>query len=191
YVPADPEREIAMEMIDLFKPALESPTIQKVGQNIKYDVLLLARYGVKVAGKFFDTMLAHYLLEPDSRHNMDLIAETYLNYSPVPITELIGPKGKKQGNMRDLPAESIKEYAGEDADITWQMKEKLRPLLQETGTLSLAEQVEFPLIKVLAEVEKNGVMVNVETLQQFSKEIETDLRLIEQQIYEKAGVTFN
>lgn len=191
YVPADPQRELAQQMVDIFKPVFEDPAIEKVGQNIKYDVLILARYGVKVAGKFFDTMLAHYLLEPDSRHNMDLIAETYLNYSPVPITELIGPKGKKQGNMRDLPAESIKEYAGEDADITWQMKEKLRPLLQETGTLSLAEQVEFPLIKVLAEVEKNGVMVNVETLQQFSKEIETDLRLIEQQIYEKAGVTFN
>lgn len=191
YVPADPEREIAMEMIDLFKPALESPTIQKVGQNIKYDVLLLARYGVQVRGEFFDTMIAHYLLEPDSRHNMDLIAETYLNYSPVPITELIGNKGKKQGNMRDLAPESIKEYAGEDADITWQMKEKLYPLLQQTDTLALAEEVEFPLIQVLAEVEKNGVMINVETLKQFSGEIENDLRNLEEQIYLKAGVTFN
>lgn len=191
YVPADPNREKAQQMVNIFKPVFEDPSIEKIGQNIKYDVLMLARYDVKVAGDFFDTMLAHYLLEPDSRHNMDLIAETFLNYTPVPIAELIGPKGKNQGNMRDLPPESVKEYAGEDADITWRMKQKLQPLLQETHTLELAEEVEFPLIKVLAEVEKNGVMVNVETLQQSSKEIEKDLDLLEGQIYQKAGVNFN
>lgn len=142
-------------------------------------------------GEFFDTMLAHYLIDPDTRHNMDYLSETYLNYTPVSITELIGAKGKNQGNMRDVDVELVKEYASEDADITLQLKNKFAPLLEETSTLKLAQTVEFPLLKVLAEVERNGVKIDVDTLKHFSIEIEKDVKKLEQQIYEKAGVTFN
>ncbi len=191
YVPVDADQAMAQATVDIFKSVLEDEQIQKIGQNLKYDILLLSRYGVDVKGDFFDTMLAHYLIDPDTRHNMDFLSETYLNYTPVSITELIGSKGKNQGNMRDVDVEKVKEYAGEDADITLQLKNKLSPLLEQTSTLELAQQVEFPLLKVLAEVEKNGVKIDVETLNQFSLIIGQDVKLLEQQIYEKAGVTFN
>lgn len=191
YIPVSANQDEAQKTVNIFKEIFENEGIKKIGQNLKYDILLLSRYAVDVKGEFFDTMLAHYLIDPDTRHNMDYLSETYLNYTPVSITDLIGSKGKNQGNMRDVDVELVKEYASEDADITLQLKNKLAPLLEETSTIALAQKVEFPLLKVLAEVERNGVKVDVDTLQQFSKEIERDVKVLEQQIYEKAGVTFN
>ena len=191
YIPTPPNREEAQAIVDIFKAVLENPHIEKVGQNIKYDILLLARYGVKVQGTLFDTMLAHYLIDPDTRHGMDVLAENYLNYSPVSITELIGEKGKKQGNMRDVEIEKIKEYAAEDADITLQLKNTFHPLLVDTNTLQLAQEVEFPLVYVLAEIERNGVKIDVPALEEFSKTLEQDIRALEESIFEKAGTNFN
>lgn len=191
YVPVSADKDQALLTVAIFKDILEAPHITKIGQNIKYDILMLARYGVQVAGNLFDTMLAHYLIDPDTRHNMDYLAETYLNYTPVSITDLIGPKGKNQGTMRDVELDKIKEYASEDADITLQLKHQLAPLLAQTETLRLAEQVEFPLVHVLAEIEKNGVKIDEVTLNQFSKELELDIRRLEAEIYEKTGTIFN
>jgi len=191
YVPTPADREGAQAIVDIFKPVLENPNIEKIGQNIKYDILLLARYGVKVQGSLFDTMLAHYLIDPDTRHGMDVLAENYLNYSPVSITELIGEKGKKQGNMRDVEVEKVKEYAAEDADITLQLKNVFQPLLVETNTMQLAQDVEFPLVYILAEIERNGVKIDVPALEEFSKTLEQDIKNLEESIFEKAGVNFN
>ncbi len=191
YVPTPADREGAQAIVDIFKPVLENPNIEKIGQNIKYDILLLARYGVKVQGSLFDTMLAHYLIDPDTRHGMDVLAENYLNYSPVSITELIGEKGKKQGNMRDVEVEKIKEYAAEDADITLQLKNVFHPLLVETNTMQLAQDVEFPLVYILAEIERNGVKIDVPALEEFSKTLDQDIKNLEESIFEKAGVNFN
>ncbi|MGE8291859.1 MAG: DNA polymerase I [Sphingobacterium sp.] len=191
YIPTPANREEAQRIVDIFKSVLENPAIEKIGQNIKYDILLLARYDVKVQGTLFDTMLAHYLIDPDTRHGMDVLAENYLNYTPVSITELIGEKGKKQGNMRDVDFEKIKEYAAEDADITLQLKNIFQPLLVETDTLKLAQDVEFPLVYVLAEIERNGVKVDVPALGEFSKTLEQDIKDLENAIFEKAGVNFN
>ncbi|WP_185218440.1 DNA polymerase I [Sphingobacterium mizutaii] len=191
YIPVSADQDEAQKTVNIFKEIFENEGIKKIGQNLKYDILLLSRYDIDVKGEFFDTMLAHYLIDPDTRHNMDYLSETYLNYTPVSITDLIGGKGKNQGNMRDVDVELVKEYASEDADITLQLKNKLAPLLEETSTIELAQKVEFPLLKVLADVERNGVKVDVDTLKQFSKEIEKDVKVLEQQIYEKAGVTFN
>ncbi|PRD46901.1 DNA polymerase I [Sphingobacterium haloxyli] len=191
YVPTPADRAGAEATIAIFKAVFESPDIEKVGQNLKYDILLLSRYGVCVQGRLFDTMIAHYLIDPDTRHNMDILAENYLGYTPVSITELIGPRGKKQANMRDVEVEKVVEYAGEDADITWQLHEVLKPLLEETHTMRLAEEVEFPLIYVLAEIEKNGVKVDVNTLKGFSLALDEDIKRLEQVIYEKAGIQFN
>ncbi|WP_293885270.1 MULTISPECIES: DNA polymerase I [unclassified Sphingobacterium] len=191
YIPTPADREGAQAVVDIFKTVFENPNIEKVGQNIKYDILLLARYGVKVKGPLFDTMVAHYLIDPDTRHGMDLLAENYLNYSPVSITELIGEKGKKQGNMRDVEIEKIKEYAAEDADITLQLKNIFQPLLIETNTIELAQDVEFPLVYILAEIERNGVKIDVPALEEFSKTLEQDIKNLEGSIFEKAGVNFN
>lgn len=191
YVPVSADKEQALLTVAIFKEILEATHITKIGQNIKYDILMLARYDVQVAGNLFDTMLAHYLIDPDTRHNMDYLSETYLKYTPVSITDLIGPKGKNQGTMRDVELDKIKEYASEDADITLQLKHQLAPLLEQTETLKLAEQVEFPLVHVLAEIEKNGVKIDEVTLNQFSKELEIDIRRLEAEIYEKTGTIFN
>lgn len=191
YVPTAADPISAQATVDIFKAILENPLIEKVGQNLKYDMLLLSRYGIKVQGPLFDTMIAHYLIDPDTRHNMDILAENYLGYTPVSITELIGPKGKNQLSMRDVDVEKVKEYAAEDADITWQLHEVLKPLLVETKTLELAQTVEFPLIYVLAEIEKNGVKVDVGTLRSFSGLLQEDIQRLENTIYEKAGVHFN
>lgn len=191
YVPTPADKEAAQKIVDIFKPVLENTTIKKVGQNLKYDILLLAKYDVNVQGELFDTMLAHYLIDPDTRHGMDILAETYLGYTPVSITELIGGKGKNQGNMRDVEIEKIKEYASEDADITWQLYERLSPLLLETKTDELAQKVEFPLVYTLAEIEKNGVKIDVDTLKTFSESLQKDIATLENSIYEKAGVQFN
>lgn len=191
YVPTPSDREEAENIVSLFKPVLENATIEKIGQNIKYDILLLSRYGVRVQGPLFDTMIAHYLIDPDTRHGMDVLAEIYLGYTPVSITELIGPRGKNQLTMRDVEITKVTEYAAEDADITWQLHEIFKPLLIETQTLELAEKVEFPLVYVLADIERNGVKIDVDTLKVFSKSLEEDVKRLEQTIYEKTGVTFN
>ncbi|ERJ61465.1 DNA polymerase I [Sphingobacterium paucimobilis HER1398] len=191
YVPTPADKAEALRIVNYFKPIFEDTAIQKIGQNLKYDILLLSRYNVRVQGELFDTMLAHYLIDPDTRHGMDILSETYLGYTPISITELIGNKGKNQGTMRDVPIELAKDYAAEDADITWQLYETFAPLLSDTATKELAENVEFPLVYVLSEMEKNGVKINIDTLKVFSQSLESDIVALENRIYEKTGVQFN
>lgn len=191
YVPLSADQGECQTCVDDFKSIFENPAIAKVGQNLKYDILVLSWYGINVKGELFDTMLAHYLIDPDSRHNMDLLAESYLNYSPVSITSLIGPKGKGQGNMRDAEIEKIKEYAAEDADITLQLRDVFEPILEGVNAAKLAREIENPLIYVLADIEKEGVKIDQQALAEFSEVLKTDLKLLETSIYEKAGVKFN
>src|SRR5690606_10896047 len=167
------------------------PTRRSSDLNLKYDILVLKKYDICVHGTLYDTMLAHYLLEPDSRHNMDVMAENYLNYSPVTIATLIGKKGLKQSNMRDVPVAEVAESAGEDADITLQLKHKLFPSLKAQGVEDLYFQVEAPLIEVLASMEDVGVHVDIDTLSDLSKELVLESRKVEQEIYTIAGQEFN
>ena len=182
---------MAQQTVDIFKPVLENAAIAKTGQNIKFDLLVLKHYGVQLAGQLFDTMLAHYIIDPDTRHGMDVLAENYLGYSPVSITTLIGAKGKNQGNMRDVAVDKIKEYAAEDADITLQLKQVLEPKLAEINGEKLAREIENPLIYVLGDMEFEGVRIDHDALKEFSKQLETDVALLEKTVYEKAGVRFN
>jgi len=192
YVPVPADQAQAQAIVDEFRPVLENESIEKIAQNIKYDLMVLQRYGLTVKGKLYDTMLAHYLIEPEKRHNMDILAEDYLNYTPVSIEELIGKKGAKQGNMRDVELEKIKEYAAEDADITLQLKDRLHPILAENaGAVKLFEEVEMPLTQVLADIEMEGVRIDTEFLGNMSKELETDMRIVQDRIFELAGVEFN
>lgn len=191
YVPTPGDKAGSLAVLEHFRDVLEDERIEKIGQNIKYDILLLARYGITVSGPLFDTMLAHYLIDPDTRHGMDVLAENYLGYSPVSITELIGPKGKKQGNMQDVEVEQVKEYAAEDADITLQLKTVFEPLLEQAEAIQLARQVEFPLVYVLADMERTGVKIDVAVLREFSAILEKDVADVEKTIYDKAGVRFN
>jgi DNA polymerase-1 len=191
YVPVSANQQECQQVVNEFKAVLENASIAKIGQNIKYDILVLKWYGVSVKGTLFDTMLAHYILDPDSRHSMDILAENYLGYSPVSITSLIGAKGKNQGNMRDVELEKIKEYAAEDADITLQLKQAFEPMLAPVNGDKLLKEIENPLIYVLADMEREGVKVDRQTLQDFSKQLETDIAQLETSIYEKAGVKFN
>lgn len=191
FVPLPENQDECRNIINEFKEILENKNIKKVGQNIKYDILVLKWYGISVQGELFDTMLAHYLIDPDSRHNMDLLSENYLGYSPVSITSLIGSKGKNQGNMRDVELEKLKEYAAEDADITLQLKNTFEPILKKVNAEKLAHEIENPLIYVLADIEHEGVRIDQNALADFSKTLETEVRQIEQNIYEKAGVKFN
>lgn len=191
YVPLDADLDRCMEVLNKFKPVFENENIEKIGQNIKYDILVLAWHGIEVKGELFDTMIAHYLIDADSRHNMDVLAENYLGYTCMPITDLIGKKGKNQGNMRDVPIEVVAEYAGEDADITFQLSQVFRPLLQEHEAHDLAQKVEFPLVYVLAAMEREGVFIDVPFLQEYSVKLEAEIVEAEKAIYEKAGVKFN
>ncbi|MFA6945819.1 MAG: DNA polymerase I [Pedobacter sp.] len=191
YVPLPADQNECRTILTEFKSVLENPLISKIGQNIKYDILVLKWYDINIQGELFDTMLAHYLIDSDSRHNMDLLAENYLNYSPVSITTLIGDKGKSQGNMRDADVEKVKEYAAEDADITLQLKNVFEPILKSVNAWKLAEEIENPLIYVLADIEHEGVRIDQNALAEFSKTLETDIRQFEKTIYEKAGVKFN
>lgn len=191
YVAMPADREQCLSLLQIFKPLFENPQIKKIGQNLKYDMLLLARYGVHVQGELFDTMLAHYLIDPDTRHGMDVLAENYLGYQTVPITDLIGPRGAKQKNMRDISVELVSDYACEDADITLQLHDVFQPLLKEAHVDELAKNVEFPLIYVLADMEREGVQIDTDMLRAASTVLETDIRKLEKQIYEKAGVVFN
>lgn len=188
-VPADPQG--TAEIVHRFASVLSHKDIQKIGQNIKFDILVLRKYGVKVAGPLFDTMIAHYLLNPELHHGMDYLAETYLNYKPVPIEQLIGPKGKKQGSMRNVPIEEIKEYAAEDADITLQLKSYFEPLMKQEDVESLFYDMEMPLIYVLAEMEATGVKVDTQALKQSSVTLSNQLANLEKEIHGLAGCEFN
>jgi DNA polymerase I len=189
-LPLDNEEE-AMRIAAEFKDVLENPNIAKIGQNIKYDILVMKNYGVEVNGPIFDTMLAHYLLEPEMRHNMDVLAETYLNYSPIPITDLIGPKGKNQITMADLQPEQVKDYACEDADITLRLKHYFEPLLREQGLMKLFTEVENPLVQVLAGIEKEGISIDANALADISILLEQEIKGIETRIFELADTEFN
>jgi DNA polymerase-1 len=191
YIPLSEIREEALLILEEFRPVWESEHIVKVGQNIKYDMLILKWYGINVKGRLFDTMLAHYLIDPDTRHNMDLLSENYLGYAPISITTLIGSKGKNQGTMRDVPVDKVVDYASEDADVTLQLADKFEPMLKELNAEKLATEVENPLIYVLADIEKEGVRIDMETLINYSKELEIEIRKFEQNVYDKCGVTFN
>jgi DNA polymerase-1 len=191
YVPVPADRAATQMIVDEFKAVWENENIVKIGQNIKYDMLVLKWYGVSVKGVLFDTMLAHYLIDPDTRHGMDVLSENYLNYSPVSITKLIGPKGKGQGTMREVPVEQVVDYASEDADVTLQLADKFRPMLKDLNAEKLATEVENPLIYVLADIEKEGVRIDMDTLINYSKELEIDIRRFEQSVYDKCGIKFN
>jgi len=191
YVPVPEDQEAVKAIVNEFKPVLENENIGKIGQNIKFDILMLKWYNVQVKGKLFDTMMAHYIIDPDTRHGMDILSENYLGYKPVSITSLIGPKGKNQGSMRDVDIEKIKEYAAEDADITLQLKSVFEPKLKEVESEKLIHEIEHPLIYVLADIEFEGVKIDHFTLGEFSKELETDISKLEKTVYEKAGVRFN
>lgn len=191
YVPFPKDQKATQEQLDEFKPLMANKKITKIGQNLKYDILVLHKYGVEVRGPIFDTMIAHYLLQPEMRHNMDFLAESYLNYSPVSIETLIGKKGKNQGNMADVPVDQLVEYAGEDADITYQLKEYFAPELKKEGLFKLLTEVEGPLVNVLARMEVTGVKVDVDTLRTYSKQLEKESLEIEKEIYDMAGVQFN
>ena len=191
YVPVPANREEATKIVARFSHALQNPEIQKIGQNIKFDILVLRKYGVKVAGPLFDTMIAHYLLNPELRHNMDYLAETYLKYKTVSIEELIGPKGKKQGNMRNVPLNQISEYAAEDADITLQLKDYFEPLLKQESVEDLFHNIEMPLIYVLAEMEATGVTLDTSALKESSEILSGQLVSLEKEIHELAGLEFN
>ena len=190
YLPMPAEREACQTKLELLRPLFENESILKIGQNLKYDISMLAQYGVSVKGKMFDTMLAHYLLEPEQRHNMDYLAEVYLNYLTIPIEDLIG-KGRQQKTMREVPVELVKEYAAEDADITLQLYEKLLPLLKENGVEKLFYEIEMPLVPVLSRMEANGVKIDTENLQQISEAFGMEIQKIEEQIYQAAGTPFN
>ena len=191
YIPFPESNEEAQSLIEELRPFFESEEIEKIGQNLKYDIKVLAKYNVEVKGKLFDTMLAHYLINPDMRHNMDVLSETYLNYTPVSITELIGKKGKNQKSFRSVPLEQQTEYAVEDADITYQLKEHFAPELEEAKTLSLFEDIEIPLLKVLAAMEVEGINLDKDFLASLSEELDNDIKNLETQIYEAAGEEFN
>ena len=191
YVPVPENREEAMKVLEIFRPVYESERILKVGQNVKYDLEVLANYGIELKGEMFDTMIAHYLLQPELRHNMDYMAEVYLNYQTIHIDELIGPRGKNQKSMRDVPPPDVCEYASEDADITLQLYNALEPKLKESDLYPLFRDIEMPLVRVLAEMEMNGVLIDTNALKETSVAFTERMLELERKIYEEAGEEFN
>lgn len=191
YVPVPENQDEANALVARFKPVFGNPAIGKTAQNMKFDIAVLGNYGIEIAGPTFDTMLAHYLIEPDMRHNMDILAQTYLNYSPVSIETLIGKKGKLQTTMRSAPLEEIKEYAAEDADITLQLRNVLEPKLKETETLKIFNEIEMPLVPVLAGMEAAGVKLDSQALNDFSKQLHQEIIKVQEEIWQHAGVEFN
>ncbi len=191
YIPFPEDKNQAQDIIELLRPFFESESIEKIGQNLKYDIKVLHKYNVKVKGKCFDTMLAHYLINPDMRHNMDVLSETYLNYTPVSITELIGKKGKNQLSMRDVPLEKQTEYAVEDADITLQLAKHFKPELEAAKTNNLFNDIEIPLLHVLADMELEGINLDKAFLNSLSQDLDNDIKSLETKIYEVAGEEFN
>ena len=191
YVPIPANREEALQIVNIFKPLYEDPKILKVGQNLKYDLEVLRNYGIELKGKMWDTMIAHYLIQPELRHNMDYMAEIYLNYQTIHIDELIGPKGKNQKSMRSLLPSQVYEYAAEDADITLRLKNKLEPELKKYDCEKLFYEIEMPLMPVLAEMEMNGVCLDTQSLAETSKQFTNRMNEIEARIFELAGQQFN
>ena len=191
YIPIPANREEAQKIVNIFKPVYEDPNILKVGQNLKYDLEVLRNYDIHLAGKMWDTMIAHYLIQPELRHNMDYMAEVYLNYQTIHIDELIGPKGKNQKSMRDLTPSEVYEYAAEDADITLRLKNKLEPELKKNECEDLFYDIEMPLMPVLAEMEMNGVILDTDSLKETSRALTNRMNEIEARIYELAGERFN
>lgn len=191
YVPIDDDREKAQQKVDIFRPFFEDEKIEKVGQNIKYDILELRNYDIQVKGKLFDTMIAHYLINPEIPHGMDYMAKMYLNYTTIHIDELIGPKGKNQKNMRDIDQETVCKYAAEDADITLKLKNILEKELRENKLEQLFNEIESPLIYVLADMEWTGVRLDLEALEQLAEEYRKEMNQIEKEIIEMAGIEFN
>ena len=184
-------QETTREKLKLLKPVFENPAIVKIGQNMKFDIQVLANYGLEVKGPLFDTMIAHYLLEPDMRHNMNLLSETYLSYSPVHIESLIGEKGVNQKNMRSVPLDDLKEYAVEDADVTYQLKNVFEPKIKAEGLSDLSGNIEMPLINVLAAMERYGVRLNQDDLKSITRNLREDILSLEKEIYSLAGMEFN
>jgi DNA polymerase-1 len=191
YIPFPENQAEAQSLVEKLIPFFENENIEKIGQNLKYDLKVLSNYGITVKGKLFDTMIAHYLINPDMRHNMDILSETYLKYAPQSIEVLIGKKGKNQKSMREVPLEEIKEYAVEDADVTLQLSEIFNTELDKTHTKKLFEEIEIPLVTVLASMEKEGINLDVPFLQSLSKELGDDIAKLESRIYEIAGEKFN
>ncbi|MGV9003060.1 DNA polymerase I [Flavobacterium sp.] len=191
YIPFPENQEEAQILADKFKPFFENEAIEKIGQNVKYDLKVLTKYGIQIKGKLFDTMIAHYLINPDMRHNMDILSETYLKYSPKSIESLIGKKGKNQLSMKDVPMENVKEYAAEDADVTLQLKEHFQPILEKVGTKKLFDEIEIPLVPVLAAMELEGINLDVDFLAKMSIEMAKESSALEQRIYETSGEKFN
>jgi DNA polymerase-1 len=191
YVPCPVEREACLRLLDEFRPVLENPSIEKIGQNIKYDALVLRWYDIELKGFFFDTMIAHYLLEPELRHNMDYLAETYLKYQPISISTLLGKKPGQYPTMREVPIEKMLDYAAEDADITLQLKHYLAPRLEEEKLLNLYQMAEEPMIKAIIEMEYQGVRIDSDYLNAYSLELGAQIEQLEQSIYDAAGGAFN
>lgn len=191
YVPFPEDQVESQELIEQLRPFFEAENIQKIGHNLKYDIKVLHKYNIQVKGKLFDTMLAHYLINPDMRHNMDVLAETYLNYTPISITELIGKKGKNQLSMREVEMEKQTEYAVEDADITLQLKEHFQTELGDANTQQLFDDIEVPLLRVLAEMELEGINLDSAFLNSLSEDLNKDIKTLETKIFETAGEEFN
>ncbi len=191
YVPFPENKDETQQILESLRPFFEDRSIQKIGQNLKYDIKVLAKYDITVEGKLFDTMLAHYLINPDMRHSMDVLSETYLNYSPMPIIELIGKKGRSQLSMRDVDIEKQTEYAVEDADITFQLKEYFEKELGEANTQELFDEIEVPLLRVLADMELEGINLDKEFLGSLSEALDSDILRLEKEIYSEAGENFN
>ncbi len=191
YVPFPEDQTQAGELAEKFRPFFEHESIEKIGQNMKYDIKVLKKYGIQVIGPCFDTMIAHYLINPDMRHNMDVLSETYLKYAPQSIETLIGKKGKNQKSMREVALEEIKEYAAEDADVTFQLKQHFQPILEKVGTKKLFDEIEIPLVQVLADMESEGIKLDVDFLKGMSKDMDEEIKQIEKKIYETAGEQFN
>jgi len=191
YIPFPDEQEKTQHLIEKLRPFFENENIEKIGQNLKYDIKVLHKYNLSVEGPLFDTMIAHYLINPDMRHNMNILAETYLNYTPMAIEELIGKKGKHQKSMRSISLETITEYAVEDADITYQLAQHFKREMSDANTLNLFNSIEIPLIKVLASMELEGIRLDVDFLKSLSLDLNNDIKTLEQNIFDKAGEVFN
>lgn len=191
YLPFSENKEEVIRKLSPFKEIFEDDSIMKIGQNIKYDYSILKNYGIELKGKLFDTMLAHYLIEPDKKHGMDFLSESYLNYRPVSIEDLIGKKGAAQGNMREVPLEQIKDYAAEDADVTYQLKDIFAPQIEQENFSSLFFEIETPLIPVLSEMERQGVKIDKEMLNEYSSKLENEAKELEKEIFKLATTEFN
>lgn len=191
YVSIPDDKDEAVRILNLFKPVFDKTDVLWVGQNIKYDLLMLKWYGISLKGEMFDTMLAHYVIEPEGKHGMDVLSAKYLGYQPVSIETLIGKKGKNQGSMRDAPLEQVKEYAAEDADITFQLKQTFNPMLDKQEVRKVFAEVENPLVPVLVDMEYEGVGIDVNFLKEYSKELEREIKIAEDSVYKQAGIVFN